>query len=80
MNIYQIMERMGSVATEADAAAAMQKAEDWYNDTSKEDVINWYESFRAGNQHAPDIFTEDEPAELVSNWAEIVMAYRAVDI
>lgn len=79
MNIYQIMERMGSVATEADAEAAMQKAEDWYNETSKKDVIDWYESFRVSNQHAPDIFTEDEPAELVSNWSEIVIAYRAID-
>lgn len=73
----ELMERLGTDATLEDAEAAYERAEDWYNATPKADILNWYRTYRLGNEHAPDISDPDEPGRLVEDWEFIVMFYRA---
>ena len=72
---YWIMERLGSEATEADAKAAYEAAEDWYNNTPKSDVLAWYFAYCNENMHAQPI---NDGSQLVENWNEIVIFNCAV--
>ena len=74
----ELMDRLWTVATFDDAEAAMGRAEDWYNSTSKREMLAWYEAARRTNTSMPEIVYDD--GTLIDDWATVVMFYRAASL